>query len=164
MAEQKAAQEDDPPSLTSDNSADGIKILHLAHELEREDDLVADGDAAANEASIAALRDDGQPPLRAVTQDAGDLLGRARAEGETRIAVVLPEPVRVVLREVVGVRDHARAGVLAEDLAKGSDVVLCQRCVVPLFLGRRGGRERCRGGAALERRASPPRLGCDPAR
>lgn len=74
-----------PPNL--------VERYDLVHRPEAQHDLVKHRHAAADEAGVAALRHDRQAARVAVREDAGDLVGRGRAQRQLRAAVVLVHPV-----------------------------------------------------------------------
>lgn len=81
---------------------DGVKGANLVHVGEGEDELAARGDAAADEAGVAALGDDGDVSVVAPLDDLADLVGGFGLEDGGGMAAVLAHPVIVVGLEVGG--------------------------------------------------------------
>jgi hypothetical protein len=84
---------EDAAGIAGEDAGGVVKVPDAVEAGEGEDDLVKDGDAAADEASVAALGDDGELVLGAVGDNLGDLVGRLWLEDELGgAAILLPGP------------------------------------------------------------------------
>ena len=96
--------------------------------------------AAADQARVPALRDDGRPRLVADGEDRGDLLGRAGPNDEPRGRAVAPGRVLLEGRPEVGIVQDVTG---SDDLGEAGDQGICRSWVVQSGSGhRRAGKGR----------------------
>ncbi|CRK12468.1 hypothetical protein BN1708_010508 [Verticillium longisporum] len=100
LGEELVGRLENDAGVDDERAADVVKRLNLVHAAHVDDDLVEDGDRAANEAGVAALGHDGKLVVVAVLEDLADLLRRGRLEQELALAAVLAHPVLVESLEV----------------------------------------------------------------
>lgn len=84
------------PAAAAATAAAALKAVDPVHLLQRQDHLVADGDAPPHQPRVSALRDDPYPPLVAVRQHPGHLVGRLGSDHHRGTAPVVFRPVDVV--------------------------------------------------------------------
>ena len=100
-----------------DLTGKGVDRLEGLQPPEAEDDLVAEGNAAADQSGVPALGNQGDAELPAGEDHTGDLLGGARPHHGGRASPEPPRPVRRVRGDDVGIDDH----LLTDDLAQPID-------------------------------------------
>lgn len=82
------------------HTGDRVKGADRVHAREGDDEFILEGDAAANEARVAALGHDGDVAAGAPADDIADLLGGLWLEDGGRATAILSHPVIVVRVEL----------------------------------------------------------------
>lgn len=103
-----------------------VEFAYFVHVGKGNDEFILDGHAAANEAGVAALGDDGYLAVVAPLEDAADLLGCFRFEDGSGGAVEAAHPIGVMglefMRRGGDGRERRKDGGWGEKLGKVSNV------------------------------------------
>ena len=92
--------------LNSNDRANGIKLLYFVHIFEVQNDLIKNGDASSNQASISSLRNNSQFILMAVFEYFWNLLGSIGAQQQFRISFDHFDETLIMTFQVTAIGDN----------------------------------------------------------